>query len=302
MVDIEKLAETLLDVELTATQVDIVKSILNPNEKRIVISAFTRFGKTYSVAVGILLYIWLKEDKSVTIIAPKYEQSKILRDYVAEFLVGSPYLEKLLPLDVDRKAEKLEKEVSRKRLTFTNGCELKVLSAQGTAERLMGHGADLLVCAPHDEKIYTNKGVMKIGEVVENKVDCEVLSYNHEKDEVEFKPIARYFENGEKEILEIVTNKKKLRCTPNHPIFVKGRGYIPAEGLKEGDMVMGYGKDLNIMDTLNKYALHKLRLVWKRILQTTKQNKENKQRLLQQGMPGKRVLQKLFTKRMASRP
>jgi len=71
------------------------------------------------------------------------EQTKIMRNYIAEFLIGSPMV-KLLDIDATG-LERLKSEVSKQRLTFKNGCSLTILSGEGDALRLMGHGAELLV-------------------------------------------------------------------------------------------------------------------------------------------------------------
>jgi hypothetical protein len=130
---------------LTRTQERIVRIIAFGEKKRVAINCFTRYGKTQCVALGVCLYIWLNKRKKVALIAPQADQTKILRDYISELISASPFFSQLVDFDQSRKAEALKKEVSKNRITFKNGCELRTLSAHGEAERLMGFGANLII-------------------------------------------------------------------------------------------------------------------------------------------------------------
>ena len=138
--------QSIFGVSLTPYQIKIVGKILLDDDKRIIITAPTRAGKTLAVSIAILLWVTWKPNSKVVIIAPTYDQTQIIINYIADFLIQSPILANYVDLDVSRKdVSRLKKEFSRSRITFKNGSELLVLSAQGKAERLMGHGADLVV-------------------------------------------------------------------------------------------------------------------------------------------------------------
>ena len=138
-------AKALFDFELTETQKEIVRTIAFSEHKRVVISCMTRYGKTRCTAIGVLLYILLNKNKRILLLAPRFDQTSILRNYITEGIMNCSLMINMLDLDYENKAEHLKKEISRKRITFKNGCELIVLSAEGTAERLMGYGADCLI-------------------------------------------------------------------------------------------------------------------------------------------------------------
>ncbi len=165
----------IFNVQPTPGQMDIIESIaLKSHLKRVVISAYTQYGKTWSIAIGILLYIWLQENdgKKIDVVAPN-EQSKILGDYIAKLIAGCPVLGPSPLKKTNRKRETLKKEVSRKHLTFTNDCELRILSAQGPAERLMGHGTDLLVIDAAcliDPEVYRSKISRVLGDSPDTKL------------------------------------------------------------------------------------------------------------------------------------
>lgn len=141
---IKEMCRLFFDHEPTGKQEEIIRSIAYQENKRIVISAFTRYGKTLSVVIGVLLYILFNENKKILIIAPIYDQANILRNYTAENIFKCPILTNLLETEV-KGAERLKREASKKRITFKNGCELTILSAKGEAKRLLGWRGDLII-------------------------------------------------------------------------------------------------------------------------------------------------------------
>lgn len=114
-----------------------------------------------------------------------------------------------------------------------------------------GGGGSALFCLPYDIEITTDDGNIMIGELYFhslyrkdepnnpyfNKI-YKVLSYNHEQEQGEYKEIEKYEYNGEKEILEIELDDRTLQCSEDHPIYVKGYGYIPAKYLQIGHILV----------------------------------------------------------------
>ena len=129
---------------LTPKQAEIVRAVCFKEAKRIVILSLTRYGKSYSVAMAVLLYILFNPGKKIGLIAPQQNQTSILRNYIAGFAIRSEEFRTLIEMDAVG-VERLKKEVSRNRITFKNGCSLQVLSAEGTGNRLMGWGFDLVI-------------------------------------------------------------------------------------------------------------------------------------------------------------
>ena len=133
-----------LTYDLTKIQYKIVRYIAFGTHKRVCINAMTRYGKSQSVAIGICIYILLNKHKKVAIIAPTGPQAEILRNYIAELMIQSKLLMEIIELERTG-VEKLRKEASRTRQTFSNGNEYRVFSAEGDANRLMGFGANIIV-------------------------------------------------------------------------------------------------------------------------------------------------------------
>ena len=99
-------------------------------------------------------------------------------------------------------------------------------------------------CLFRDTKIETNKGRMRIADIVNKKLDVKVLSYNEKTGKVEYKKILNYqkfpFEESWYKITYPINkygNKTNtIKCTRDHKFF-NGNKYIKAEDLKIGDTI-----------------------------------------------------------------
>ena len=57
----------------------------------------------------------------------------------------------------------------------------------------------------------------------------------------------RLFRNQTKEWYHVFVDGEEIRCTGEHPFYVKGKGFIPAKGLKSGDKcLLSTGEDVTI--------------------------------------------------------
>lgn len=104
-------------------------------------------------------------------------------------------------------------------------------------------------CVPWDTVIETDKGKLRIGDVVRNKMQVRVQSYNETTKQIEWQPVVNWFKRSNDEQLYRFawgTGKRGsiFRCTGNHPILTPN-GYINAENIKEGDEVMVAGPVLS---------------------------------------------------------
>lgn len=101
-----------------------------------------------------------------------------------------------------------------------------------------------LICFPYDELVLTEKGYRKIGEIVENKEDIKVWSYNFEKERPELKRIERHIKNitpTKQCFVEVkLSNGKSFICTDNHKVWTKNRGYVEAKDLTSIDCVVTF--------------------------------------------------------------
>ncbi|MDI3476913.1 MAG: Terminase large subunit, T4likevirus-type, N-terminal [Thermoanaerobacterium sp.] len=131
---------------ITDTQAYIVKRVAFSEVRRLSISAYTRYGKTQTIAIAVALYVLLNENKRIKFIGPAADPAGILRNYMTELILNSRGGILLNLADLDKSGyDRIKKEASRNRMTFKNGCEYRVISAHGQGFAAMGHGGDLIV-------------------------------------------------------------------------------------------------------------------------------------------------------------
>ena len=98
-------------------------------------------------------------------------------------------------------------------------------------------------CLDYDSLINTNIGELKIGDIVKNKINCQVSSYNTKTNSVEYKPIQNYNEFTSPCLLELSIlgddgQIHTIKCTPNHKIYTLNRGYVEAKNIMESDDIL----------------------------------------------------------------
>jgi len=122
-------------------------------------------------------------------------------------------------------------------------------------------------CFTYNTLIDTDKGKMKIGKIVEDKLDVKVLSYNHTLKKIETKTISRYLYNGYKDVIKIkLSNGEIIECTPDHKFYsITENKYKPIKNFKYGE---------------------------KLIKKKTKQNNNTKLPILRERIPNKRTCEK----------
>jgi hypothetical protein len=178
---------TALGYELSPGQVRIVGSVLDPTVKRLIISCMTRYGKTRVVAIALLLYVLNSTNKKILIIAPTLDQTNIIRNYIAEMIADNTTLCNLVDHQTHTGPEHLKSEMSKKRITFKNGCEIITLTAHGEeggkdpGKQLMGFGGDIIVldeaCLILDE-VYTSRISRMLGDSPDSKLITIVNPWN----------------------------------------------------------------------------------------------------------------------------
>jgi DNA polymerase III subunit gamma/tau len=90
-------------------------------------------------------------------------------------------------------------------------------------------------CLTGDALVLTDKGLVRIDDPMLK--GQKVLSYNDKLNQWEFKSVVRWLDQGKKQILEIQTTHRRIRCTENHLIRTD-RGWIAAKDIKEGTRIL----------------------------------------------------------------
>lgn len=114
-------------------------------------------------------------------------------------------------------------------------------------------------CFPSDTKIKTDKGQLKIKDIVDKDIKCRVLTKN-KYNELIYKDIKTKACTGEsKEWIKLWTpifkgcnaSSNRLLCTPNHEIYTP-KGKLKAKDLIEGDYIYKEYKQVNYNPIYNK--------------------------------------------------
>lgn len=151
--DVTALCKALFDITLYPTQEKIVRDIAFQKEKNIVINAYTRYGKTFAVGIGVALYLILNKELSdyrIGIVAPTDGDAQNLRREMLKAGIKSTRFQSMLDTSRGNDPEDLVKSRSQDKLTFNDGSiELHNVSASsgksGDGSGAMGEGFDLVI-------------------------------------------------------------------------------------------------------------------------------------------------------------
>lgn len=131
----------------TPTQVQIVDIIAKRRFPRVQLILPTQYGKSTSVADGVLLRVAQYKEKWA-IIAPTEEKARIIMDYIIDCIFDDMMFTR--KLEYLGSKEKLKQERSKTRITFKGAGEVRVytgnaVNSKATKSALMGFGAPNIV-------------------------------------------------------------------------------------------------------------------------------------------------------------
>lgn len=105
-------------------------------------------------------------------------------------------------------------------------------------------------CFDYNTLVATEKGYMTLGDIVENKIDVKVLSYNFDKKKLEYQKIYKYVKNEISSYMQItLDNGEKINCTPDHIFYTDNFEEKRADELSVGSIVFS-----NSFNFPNRYA------------------------------------------------
>jgi len=199
---------------------------------RLIINCPPRIGKSNICCVAFAAWIWAN-DPHLSFLYSAYASSLSIRDSIkCRRLIQSDWYQSLWGSSVQLMAD-----VNNKlRFDNTKG-GYRIASSVGGSNT--GFGGHFEICFPYETLITTDLGELPIGIIVEDKIQCKALSFNHETNQTEWQSINQYYKTDAlDEMIEIeLEDGTFLQCTPNHPIYVENKGYIKADELVEGDCV-----------------------------------------------------------------
>ena len=95
-------------------------------------------------------------------------------------------------------------------------------------------------CFPYDTLVATDRGFLKIGDIVEARLDVNVASLDHETGTMSWRPIHNHWrhDRGDAQFVTVHADGLAVKCTDNHHIYVEGRGYVEAKDIRPGETLL----------------------------------------------------------------
>jgi predicted phage terminase large subunit-like protein len=191
-------------------------------------------GSTKSLTTAVMwpAWEWAEVNPSSRWLVATYEASLALRDSVkCRRVIGSRWYQeryghrfKILPDEDNKKKFENDKTGFRQCLTPRGS---------GTGNR-----ADYILCLPYDERISTDIGLLKIGEIVEQKLTPRVKGFDHKTGEEVWTKILNHQKNPFRPFTKIKTAQCQIELTDDHEVYVLGKGYVCAASVTAGDLVV----------------------------------------------------------------
>jgi|GEM_PF-1342789 len=214
-----------------------LEAVARGNIPRLLINEPPRTGKTALVSICFPAWVWAQREKGplmgpqVSFYYASYaEQLSLEHSLKCRRLIESRWYQRLwgsrFKLVSDRNTKgHFENDKGGYRM------------ASSVDARATGFGADIL-CLPKDEHILTSSGWLPIGKIVGEKLDVEVAGYDHATGCVVWQRILEHEQNPGRPLVAVTFDGGSFRCTDDHPVFVEGRGYVPAGSVRVGDRLI----------------------------------------------------------------
>ena len=116
-----------------------------------------------------------------------------------------------------------------------DGISLSLRFKDGKLDKAVTRGNG---CLDYDSVIETDKGELKIGEIVEKHIDCKVKSFDFKNNKIIWNDVKNYFinDNDEKWYCLTLEDGRKIKITGNHQVYVKNLNkFKKVEDLTEND-------------------------------------------------------------------
>lgn len=102
-------------------------------------------------------------------------------------------------------------------------------------------------CLDGDVSVVTDIGLKKISAIVNQRIDCNVLTYNESLKRCEYQPIENYYKwKRVSDMYDVVVSQmgyrcgnrpKHIKCTSNHSFYIGNGEYKKSSELKAGDTI-----------------------------------------------------------------
>ena len=231
--------QTKLPFEFADFQVEMFNTIANRYPRFNHIITPTQVGKSLIIALGIIVSACLGGYKWA-IVAPSNKKTMIIMNYIIQHLFDNTLF--YSQLEIETSMEKLKRERTKTRLVFKGGGEIFVVSADSKNKKNAGQALMGFGCFEKNQKVLTENGYIKIGDLYKNKPKVKIACYDEKEEKVKWHYPLNYQKNkkGKRKMVKVNVSGKTIFCTENHRIFTKNKGWTKAIELKKGDVVLRY--------------------------------------------------------------
>ncbi len=200
--------------------------------KNLLINVPPRTGKTSLISVAFPAWVWIKDPTEKIICASCTNSLSLDIADKSRLLIESSWYQ-----DNWGHLFKIRDDQNSKSYFANDKLGYRISTSVGSS--IIGRGGSIQICVTTDTMIQCETGEFTIGYIVDNKLHVNVLSYNHNLNITEYKPIKTYYKHEGKELLQIeFDNGSTIECTEEHPVYVEGKGYINAGELQQGDICL----------------------------------------------------------------
>ena len=210
---------------------DHLEAVQDRRIRKLLINVPPRHSKSLISAVIFPVWCWLK-DPTEKFLTASYSASLSTRDAVkSRRLLQSQWFKDRWPnltlLSDQNTKQRYENEFTGYRIATSVG------------STTTGEGGTILLCLHGDTLLECNQGQLSIRDIVQNCRDVLVAGYDHVTGAKVFCRILRYDENPGKKLLQLTTaTGLSVKLTEDHPVFVIGKGYVPASEVMKNDRVL----------------------------------------------------------------
>ena len=211
---------------------DHLMAVFNGDIRKLIINIPPRHTKSITVAVMWPAWSWIKNPGTKWLFS-SYAKDLSLRDSVkCRRLIQSPWYQD----NWGDKCHIVEDQNQKVRFENNYGGYRLATSVDG---QNTGEGGDFVICLPYESLIATPDGPIKIGDIIERKLNVRILSFDPLDNVIELDKIEEYQTNPVKNMIEIeLDNGETITVTEDHEIYTENRGYVQAQNLTEQDKVL----------------------------------------------------------------
>lgn len=209
-----------------------LEACTNREIRNLLINMPPRHMKSIMISVFWPVWSWIHKPESRWLFS-SYAESLSVRDSVkCRRLIQSPWFQSMFGHIFSLTGDQNEK---RRFENDKTGYRLAT-SVDGSAT---GEGGDYIVCFSPETRVSTNIGEIEIGKIVEDKIKCLVVSYDHVTNQKELQTISNFEKyTGRLMVRVSFSNGRSFTCTEDHPVYVSKLGYVPAKDLRRSDEVL----------------------------------------------------------------